>query len=366
VKVFFGLSWKLNRGRDCILTEKDMTQIMDYSKLSKYCIYTMKNSKELDNIFNSDRRGKFYENRLWKAGELLFDESRNQNLLMPILFSAAEVNSGLIYYGVLTSVILLEKDNKTEYSFKDLTKIAMPKPLSALYLKTSKKPMSNNYIRPYAICLTPLNLSKWAQSDKLLSLYKSKKSGEEHFHYDFKKLNFTLKNFWQWAYSDLVGNVRRGILAEYIVAEALNLTDKVRTEWDAFDLLTEKGLKIEVKSAAYIQSWRQKDYSKIRFSIRKTKYYDENTIIETQEPKRQADIYIFCLLKHKVQETLDPLDLEQWNFYILPTNIIDKEMKGNKEITLKKLLNLKPIESNFSNLKKNVELLEKRLCDGNS
>jgi hypothetical protein len=75
-----------------------------------------------------------------------------------------------------------------------------------------------------------------------------------------------------------------------------------------------------------------KDYSKIIFSIRKTKYYDENTIIEAQDSKRQADVYIFCLLKHKVQETLDPLDLEQWNFYILPTNVIDKEMKDSKQI----------------------------------
>jgi hypothetical protein len=231
---------------------------MNYSELSKYCIYTIRNSKELDYVFDSDRRGKFYENRLWKTGKTLFDKVCNQNLHMPILFSAAETNSGLIYYGILTSVILFEKDNKTEYSFEDLTKIATPKPLNTLYLKSSKKPMSNNYIRPYAICLTPLNLSKWAQYDELPPLSEARKSGKEHFRYDFKNLNFTLKNFWQWAYSDLVGNVRRGVLAEYIIAEALGLTDKIRAEWDAFDLLTEKGLKIEVKSAAYIQSWRQK------------------------------------------------------------------------------------------------------------
>ncbi len=28
----------------------------------------------------------------------------------------------------------------------------------------------------------------------------------------------TIKDFWQWAYSDLVGNTDRGTLAEYIVA----------------------------------------------------------------------------------------------------------------------------------------------------
>ncbi len=31
----------------------------------------------------------------------------------------------------------------------------------------------------------------------------------------------TIKDFWQWAYSDLVGNTDRGTLAEYIVAKAI-------------------------------------------------------------------------------------------------------------------------------------------------
>ena len=47
----------------------------------------------------------------------------------------------------------------------------------------------------------------------------------------------------------------RGCLAEFIVASALRLGDGVRDEWGAFDLLTKSGAKIEVKSAAYLQSW---------------------------------------------------------------------------------------------------------------
>jgi len=43
-------------------------------------------------------------------------------------------------------------------------------------------------------------------------------------------------------------------LAEYLVATVLGLNQGVRNEWDAYDLETEAGLKIEVKSAAYIQS----------------------------------------------------------------------------------------------------------------
>jgi len=253
---------------------------------------------------------------------------------------------------------LLETENRTRYCFENLTKITIPKPLSSLYLKISKKPLSDSYIRPYAICLTPSDLEKWSQTTELLPVPKARKSGEEHFYYNFKELDFSLKDFWQWAYSDIIGNTIRGVLAEYIVAKALGLTEKVRIEWDGIDLLTEKGLKIEVKSASYIQSWYQKKYSEIRFSIRKTKYWNENTNVQAQESKRQAGIYIFCVLKHKVQETLNPLDLNQWDFYILPTSVIDKEMGDSKQITLGKLMSLDPIKSNFDNLKKNIELLE--------
>ena len=44
---------------------------------------------------------------------------------------------------------------------------------------------------------------------------------------------------------------RRGLLAEYIVAHALDLADAVRSEWDAYDLLLPNGIKIEVKSRNY-------------------------------------------------------------------------------------------------------------------
>jgi hypothetical protein len=56
--------------------------------------------------------------------------------------------------------------------------------------------------------------------------------------------------FWRWAYSDFLSNAQRGVLAEYIVGTALNCLKEKRLEWDAHDLVTEDGIKIEVKSAA--------------------------------------------------------------------------------------------------------------------
>lgn len=37
----------------------------------------------------------------------------------------------------------------------------------------------------------------------------------------------------------------------------------------------------------------------------------------------QADIYVFALLAHRIKLTIDPLDLDQWKFYVLPTSVLD-------------------------------------------
>jgi hypothetical protein len=101
------------------------------------------------------------------------------------------------------------------------------------------------------------------------------KTGEESFKFDSRSLNFKLTDFWRWSVSDLVSNATRGRLAEFIVATALEIDLKaaVRDEWAAFDLESPEGIKIEVKSAAYLQSWSQLKLSNICFSIRPSRYW---------------------------------------------------------------------------------------------
>ena len=120
----------------------------------------------------------------------------------------------------------------------------------------------------------------------------TKLSGDEIFQNGSKKLDFNLLSFWQWSSSDVVSNATRGILAEYIVGKALGCISKEdgRDEWGAYDLKTQTGISIEVKSAAYIQSWEQSKLSKISFSIRKSLGWDRETNKFDDEKKRQADV----------------------------------------------------------------------------
>jgi hypothetical protein len=151
----------------------------------------------------------------------------------------------------------------------------------------------------------------------------------------------TLLDFWRWNGSDLANNATRGVLAEFIVASALGIDLSIpRTEWAAWDLTSPEGIRIEVKSAAYLQSWTQKDLSRINFSIRPTRAWNADTGIVAAEPQRSADVYVFCLLKHQKKETLNPLELEQWEFFVLSTVELNNYTHSRTSITLASLQKL--------------------------
>ena len=161
----------------------------------------------------------------------------------------------------------------------------------------------------------------------------------------------TVLNFWQWSASDLIDNTQRGALAEYIVALAVGTADDTRRpEWASYDIKTPDGIKVEVKSSAYIQSWAQKKESTPRFSIRQAFAWDPDTDTYSDEKIRDSDIYVFCLHKHRDEETLDLLDVSQWDYYILPTARLEHEAKGQKTIGLASLERLGARKASFGQI----------------
>ena len=172
------------------------------------------------------------------------------------------------------------------------------------------------------------------------------KNGNEELSFNEINIRFSLLDFWKWSVSDLMSNATRGRLAEFIVGTSVGLNpENLRDEWDAYDITSDNGIKIEVKSASYIQSWSQREFSKISFSIKKAKFWDADNGMSRGEAKRHAEVYVFCLLKHKNQETIDPLKLEQWEFYVLPTYKLDNYERSQSSITINSLRKLtEPIE----------------------
>ena len=170
-------------------------------------------------------------------------------------------------------------------------------------------------------------------------------------------VGINLLNFWQWSYSNVMYGTIRGDLAEFIVGSAI-LSDKsketdykIRKDGDVVDFWLDHNFWIEVKSSSYIQSWEHEKLSKIKFDIRPRQGYDFENHIPIKETARHAHLYIFALLKHKDSETVDPLCIDQWSFYVLRTEKINEIFGEKQTATLNQIEEAGAVEVSFDELK---------------
>ena len=171
------------------------------------------------------------------------------------------------------------------------------------------------------------------------------KTGDEHIMFDQMPTGYTLSDFWRWSSSDLLDNTLRGTFSEFIVGTALNLDLSAGFEnwlpWDItfpFQWKDSTGslhddIRIEVKSSSYLQPYAQEKLSNIIFSIRPTLKWEPGGQRST-ERQRQSDVYVFCLYAETNRRMADPLILDGWEFYVIPTEKLDKICGGQKTISL--------------------------------
>ncbi len=164
----------------------------------------------------------------------------------------------------------------------------------------------------------------------------------------------TLLDFWRWMGSDLVTNTMRGSFAEFLVALAVGAVNKVREEWAPYDVEAESGVKIEVKTSAYLQYWSQQALSTPTFDIAPKRAWDSDTGRYSGEAQRWSDVYVFCLHHHEDKLTLEPLDLSQWTFFVLSTARLDVERREQKSIGLSGLMELEAKEVPWGGIAKAV------------
>lgn len=126
-------------------------------------------------------------------------------------------------------------------------------------------------------------------------------------------------DFWRFAMSDLRTNDVRGYLAEFLVARAVGATG-TRIEWDSCDVLAPDGTRIEVKSSAYLQVWDQKKLSRISFDGLRGRVWDG---ARASAASYNADVYVSCVQSATAHDTYDPLNVAQWQFYVLPRHVIE-------------------------------------------
>lgn len=152
----------------------------------------------------------------------------------------------------------------------------------------------------------------------------------------FNGVNATVTDFWRYAMSDLRMNNVRGYLAEFLVSQAVGATG-TRVEWDAYDVETTSGIKVEVKSSAYLQVWDQRQLSRIVFTGLTGRTWSPQGG-ESAEATLNAEVYVFCVQTAQTHEAYDPLDVGQWQFYILSR--AEVAATGYKSLSLPTLLTM--------------------------
>lgn len=165
-------------------------------------------------------------------------------------------------------------------------------------------------------------------------------SGNEPFTMGGSWSGHTVLDFWRWLGSDLNNNILRAALGEYIVSMAFDVPyNAVRDRWSAYDVMSKHGLRIEVKTAAYTQTWQQKKPSLICFDVAKK-------VAEGIVPsiaKRYSDLYVFCIYMANTADQ-SPLELTNWEFYTVWTDDIDFRLGNQKSITLVSLVRRLPYQ----------------------
>jgi hypothetical protein len=142
-------------------------------------------------------------------------------------------------------------------------------------------------------------------------------------------------DFWRWGLGDLRMNNARGYLVEYLVARAVGATAPLRVEWAGWDVEAPDGTRIEVKSSAYLQSWRQAQPSRPKFILSgadSNKAWDDAMGRYVEMPDGRVHVWVFALHTCRDPALYDPLDLSTWRFWAVAHSAV--AALGQKSATL--------------------------------
>lgn len=141
----------------------------------------------------------------------------------------------------------------------------------------------------------------------------------------------TVGDFWLWAFSDLRQNNVRGIFSEWLVARLLGIEHVARDPWAAHDLTSPEGIRLEVKSSAYVQAWERTGPPRIVFDGLKGCIWDP-TLGRAKVATYNADLYVFCLHVERDSAIWSALDVSKWRFWLVPRSRIAE--LGLKQVSL--------------------------------
>ena len=114
---------------------------------------------------------------------------------------------------------------------------------------------------------------------------------------------------------------------------------------------------MEVKSASYIQSWSEDgSRSQIFFDITPKLPWSPECGYGSAKA-RNCDLYVFAVYT-ALSRSQNVLDLGLWDFYVLATHVLNREVPEQKKISLSSLLRFSPEKTSYDGLLSAVESIE--------
>jgi hypothetical protein len=125
---------------------------------SENCVYTIKHSEDIEQVLVTTRQATFREYKNWSGAKKLLEAAQSDNKKLIILFSPAEATWFLHSWGIITAIKISEDHQYTDYSFENLEKFNADVEKTKLILSNTSKNIDRNFIRPYALCKTPVHI----------------------------------------------------------------------------------------------------------------------------------------------------------------------------------------------------------------
>ena len=178
---------------------------------------------------------------------------------------------------------------------------------------------------------------------------------DEKFSFNNSELDFGILDFWESKYFNIYN--MQEVIAEFLIEKALRIEKAQNTDyWTLYDILYRE-CRIEIKQTSYYHPWNENgNISNIRrFNITKANSKYEYKDLENKF-ERQNDIYVFCLNTGNTKETSNPMNLNNWEFYIVPTKVINEECRNNKTISLNKVRKLCD-KVEYNKIKETIDLI---------
>jgi hypothetical protein len=148
VKALKEIGWAKSNGRPAIKLPRSF---------SEFCVYTIVDGKGLDHDARIGGAVEYQERRRWTMADRLWQKASDEGKRMPILLGDATECSRLRYWGLLTKIDV--QGSATNFAVDSLRGLRKHR-TQELVLRSTRKQIAPNFIRPYAICVTPqiLNL----------------------------------------------------------------------------------------------------------------------------------------------------------------------------------------------------------------